>query len=113
MKSMFKGFYNLSEDELKDIWKNEKTIFVFDTNVFLNLYGYAKQTRYDFFKIVKALGNKVWIPYHVGLEYQRRRLDVIKNEKGIFNDIENNLVKIQKVFKGDFEQLALKCRVPL
>lgn len=112
MKDVFKGFYNIEESILEELWKDEKTIFVFDTNVLLNLYGYAKQTRDDFFSILEALNEKLWIPYHVGLEYQRRRLSIIRNEKVLFNDIEENLNKIQKVFKGDFEKLALKRRFP-
>ncbi|UTW03174.1 DUF4935 domain-containing protein [Amphritea atlantica] len=112
MKNQFKAFYNLDIDTLKKAWKDEQVIFVFDANVLLNLYGYAEQTRDDFFKILRALEGKVWIPYQVGLEYQRRRLEVIKNEKSVFNDIESNLEKIQNVFNGDFERLALKRRFP-
>jgi len=112
LKDIFKGFYNLSDNDLNLVWEDPKTIFVFDTNVFLNLYGYAQQTRDDFFKILDALGNKIWMPYQVGLEYQRRRLDVIKNEKAIFKGIDSGLAKIQNVFRTDFEQLALKRRFP-
>lgn len=112
LKDSFKGFYNPAEDALKEAWNSDETIFVFDTNVLLNLYGYAEQTRNDFFELLKSINEKVWIPYHVGLEYQRRRLEVIRDEKGIFNKISDNLDKIEKVFKGDFEQLALKRRFP-
>ena len=112
MKDSFKSFYNVSLHELEEMWSEENTIFVFDANVFLNLYGYAKQTRDDFFRLIKKLGDRVWIPHQVGLEYQRRRLEVIRNEKVVFNNIENNLQKIENIFKGDFEQLALKRRFP-
>ena len=73
MKDVFKGFYSIDNEVLKQLWKDEKTLFVFDTNVLLNLYGYAKQTRDDFFSILDAVNDKIWIPHHVGLEYQRRR----------------------------------------
>ena len=112
MKDIFKGFYNVDSSVLEGLWSGGETIFVFDANVFLNLYGYAKQTREDFFSILEALGDNLWIPYHVGLEYQRRRLSVVRNEKIVFNEIEKNLNKIQNVFKGDFEKLALARRFP-
>lgn len=112
MKNTFKGFHSVEESVLQKLWKDDKTLFVFDANVLLNLYGYAIQTRGDFFKILQAVEDRLWIPYQAGLEYQRRRLSIIKNEKGVFNDIEDNLNKIQKIFKGDFEQLALKRRFP-
>tara|TARA_R110001599_G_scaffold280950_1_gene482524 strand:+ start:2327 stop:3676 length:1350 start_codon:yes stop_codon:yes gene_type:complete len=112
MKNIFKGFHNVEQEKLEQLWKNDKTLFVFDANVLLNLYGYAIQTRNDFFKILDSISSNIWIPYHAGLEYQRRRLTVIKNEKSVFNEIESNLDKIQNVFNGDFEQLALKRRFP-
>lgn len=112
MKSTFKHFHNLTPDALAKTWGSDKTIFVFDTNVLLNLYGYAIQTRDDFFKILARLDDRLWLPYHVGLEYQRRRLDVIKSEKAIFSSIDKNLEKIQKIFDNDFSQLALKRRFP-
>ncbi|MGI2801063.1 PIN-like domain-containing protein, partial [Photobacterium damselae] len=112
MKNTFKGFYNLNTESLKNVWSDKNTLFIFDTNVLLNLYGYAQQTREDFFKILDMINTKIWIPYHVGLEYQRRRLDVVKNEKAVFNDIEQNLEKILSIFRQDFEKLALKRRFP-
>jgi len=112
LRDCFKGFYNPTEDLLQAAWTSDETLFVLDTNVLLNLYGYAEQTRDDFFALLESLGDKLWIPYHVGLEYQRRRLEVIRDEKAIFNKINDNLEKIEKVFKGDFEQLALKRRFP-
>lgn len=112
MRDCFKGFYNPTEEQLQAAWGSEETLFVLDTNVLLNLYGYAEQTREDFFELLDSLGEKLWIPFHVGLEYQRRRLEVIRDEKGIFNKINENLDKIEKIFKGDFEQLALRRRFP-
>ncbi|WP_299005901.1 PIN-like domain-containing protein [uncultured Shewanella sp.] len=112
MRDCFKGFYNPKEDSLQEAWRSEETLFVLDTNVLLNLYGYAEQTRDDFFALLESLGDKLWIPYHVGLEYQRRRLEVVRDEKAIFNKINGNLDKIEKIFKGDFESLALQRRFP-
>lgn len=112
MKESFRGFYNPDKEILQSAWNSDETLFVLDTNVLLNLYGYAEQTREDFFDLLKSLDKKLWIPYQVGLEYQRRRLEVIRDEKAIFNKINDNLDKIEKVFAGNFEQLALKRRFP-
>ena len=91
MKDFFKGFYNPTDELLEEAWGSDGTLFVFDTNVLLNLYGYAEQTRDDFFDLLDSLGDKIWVPFHVGLEYQRRRLEVIRDEKAIFNKINDNL----------------------
>ncbi|MEJ6122441.1 PIN-like domain-containing protein [Vibrio sp. 2-Bac 85] len=109
---MFKGFHTPTTDSLTDAWSSESTLFIFDTNVFLNLYGYEEQTRKDFFEVLKSLGEKVWIPYHVGLEYQRRRLEVVKDEKAVFSKINDLLEKIEKTFDNDFNEFALKRRFP-
>lgn len=112
MKNTFKAFYNETDSALKELWESDSTLFVFDTNILLNLYSYAEATQNDFFSIVESIKDRIWIPYHVGLEYQRRRLDVIKNEKKVFKDVKNCLSKIQKVFTDDFQQLKLEQRLP-
>ncbi|ENP8447198.1 hypothetical protein ACEI28_003373 [Vibrio alginolyticus] len=112
MRTIFKNFHNPSETEISEIWKSQNTLIAFDTNVFLNLYSYTKQTREDFFKVLDKVKGQIWIPYHVGLEYQRRRLNVVSTEKAVFGKIEKNLDKIGSVFKKDFNDLALKRRFP-
>ncbi len=107
-----KGFYNPTDKELENAWNSESTLFVFDTNTFLNLYGYADQTREDFFSILEKIKSRVWIPYHVALEYQRNRIRVIKEEKNIFSKIYANLKKIDDVFTGNFKDLSLSERIP-
>ncbi|NOI20238.1 hypothetical protein F0223_18615 [Vibrio coralliilyticus] len=112
MKDKFKGFYSPTDIQIEDAWKDDSTIFVFDTNVLINLYGYAEQTRNDFFEVLKKIESKIWLPYQVGLEYQRRRLEVVKEEKAIFRKIDDSLSKIDKIFENDFNQLALSRRFP-
>jgi len=113
MKKLFSGFYSPTEEQIKASWSNTKTLFIFDTNVLLNLYTYTKNTREDFFKILEKVSDNIWLPYHVGLEYQRRRLNVIKNEKKVFQDIEKYLTSIEKnISNGEFNKLKLKQRLP-
>lgn len=112
MKDLFSGFYLNSEDEINRAWNSPKTLFAFDTNTLLNLYSYAEQTREDFYSVLRAIQERVWIPHQVALEYQRRRLDVIKEEKAIFSKIEELLKKIDDLFEKDFSNLALSRRFP-
>jgi len=79
----------------------------------LNLYSYTEDTRKDFFKILDKVSNNVWLPYHVGLEYQKNRLNVVKNEKAIFTKIETYLENIKKqVNNAAFKDLKLAQRLP-
>lgn len=115
MDDLFNGFYDLPDSELKKIWTKPETLFVFDTNVLLNLYGYAEKTRSDFFNLIeKSILEQIWLPYHVGLEYQRNRLNVIRNEKKVFADIHNYLEAIEKSVKLDkINHLKLEQRLPI
>lgn len=114
MKEKFIGFYDLKNADLEEIWNLPTTLYIFDTNVLLNLYSYAENTRNDFFNLIeKNILPLVWIPYHVGLEYQRRRLNTIKTEKKNFKEIENHLSKIESLIETDIkDNLKLNQRFP-
>lgn len=45
MKKDFIGYYDLSDSELDQIWKDG--IFSFDANTLLNLYRYSEETRIE------------------------------------------------------------------
>jgi len=92
MKDGFKGFYNPGGEDIKGIWNSKETIFVFDTNVYLNIYSYAEKTKDDLFSVLDRIKSNLWVPNHVALEYQKRRLDVMDKER-------ENFTKINNVFK--------------
>ena len=78
MKNSFNGYYRPSEDDFLKIW-NEGLI-VLDTNVLLNLYRLPAEARNEFIEVLKSLKKRLWIPFQVGIEFQRRRITVIGNE---------------------------------
>ena len=114
MREQFSCFYNDESDSyLKPIWEDEKTLFVFDTNVLIDLYSFQPESREDFFKVLDKLKDRIWIPYHVGLEFQRRRLDIIKQRREHFakiykdvDDLNNTLSFDQKKFTTLTTQLG-------
>lgn len=112
MKNSFKSFEIPDQDSLETAWNSDKTLFIFDTNVLLNLYGYEESTRKDFFKVLEKIKEKVWIPYQVGLEYHRRRLDVIKNEKKAFREITSELEKIPSEVEKKLTNTSLNKKIP-
>jgi hypothetical protein len=75
MKSSFQGYYSPDANDLKVLWS--KGIFVFDTNVLLHLYRVPEATRTQMLSALRALKGRIWLPRHVGIEYQRRRLEAI------------------------------------
>ena len=76
---------------VKCLW--ETAVFVFYANVLLNLYRYQSSTRDDLIKVLKKLSDRIWIPYHVGLEFGRNRLNVIAEQKKRFSEVRNAVEK--------------------
>ena len=108
MKDIFKGYYDLDNDEFKSLWK--KSILIFDTNVLLNLYRYQSSTRDSLLKVMETLKGRVWIPYHVGLEFQRNRLKVIAEQHKRFSEVRSIVSKSVSGMENEFEGLQLKKR---
>lgn len=119
MKDILSAFYNDESDtNLEKIWKNEKTKFVFDTNILLNIYYYNSDGKKIFFQLLKSLDNRAWLPFHVALEYQRNRLKIInecyESNQKIIKRIESlstkmdfdetSFDKIQENFKDFFNK---------
>jgi len=108
MKEIFKGYYNLNESQFRILWDN--AIFIFDTNVLLNLYRYQSSTRDSLLKVMETLGSRVWIPYHVGLEFQRNRLTVIAEQHNRFSEVKNIVEDSISKMENGFNELQLRKR---
>ncbi|AZS50369.1 hypothetical protein DM558_06080 [Entomomonas moraniae] len=108
MKNKFKGYYQLSPSDFDKLWEN--AIFIFDTNVLLNLYRYKESTRKELLSVIKELNNRVWIPYHVGLEFQRNRLKVIAEQHKKYNEVNDSISKNISKIEADLAALKLKNR---
>ncbi|WP_226649274.1 PIN domain-containing protein [Microbulbifer variabilis] len=108
MRDEFKGFYGLQEDEYKKLWG--EAVFVFDTNVLLSLYRYQETTTTQLIAVIEKLKERVWIPYHVALEYQRNRLDVIASQNNKFSEVRKVVSNGTSAIKNELDGLSLKKR---
>jgi len=84
MKDLFPGFYSLSDEEFSELW--QQAFFIFDTNVLLEFYEHRNETRKDFFNVLDAIKDRLWIPHQVALEYHKNRLNRIKKAESNFAD---------------------------
>ena len=105
MKNSDKGFRQLSEEDFKSLCKT--AVFVFDANVLLNLYRYQESTRDDLLNVIKKLGDRIWIPYHVGLEFERNRLIVIAEQEKRFSEVRKTVKKSKNNLITELEDLQL------
>lgn len=102
MKKLFKEYYKMQDFEYDFLWNN--ALFVFDTNIFLNLYRYSNSTRDAWFYILEKLKERLWIPYQIGWEYHENRLSVINEVECVYDKTEKLIKeysdKIQREIKN-------------
>lgn len=75
MKNAIQEYIEMKNEEKEELWNN--AVFVFDTNVFLNLYRYSKKTREILLGAMEQLKSRIWMPYHVAHEFMENRVEVI------------------------------------
>lgn len=94
MRTTFLEYNPLSTETIEGLWNN--AVFVFDTNVLLNLYRYSEDTSIQFLETIRKLREKdrIWLPHQVGLEFHENRLEVISDQKKLY---ECFLVKINDI----------------
>lgn len=108
MRTLFPGYFRLTEEEFKDLWKHG--IFVFAANVLLRLYSYPEDLRKTFFDVLDKIKNRIWIPYHVALEFNRNRLTVIKQTRADIEEIICSLSKTKTSLLERIQKLELDKR---
>lgn len=108
MRTIFKSFYKLQDEEYKTLWQN--AIFIFDTNILLNLYRYQSSTRDGLLNVIERLANRIWIPHHVALEFQRNRLYVISEQDKRYAEVRNIVSKSLSSMENELNNLQLKKR---
>lgn len=91
MKSSFIGWYPKSSGQISSIWKN--AIFVPDANILLHCVRHPKPVREELMRLFGALGESLWIPYQVGLEFHRNRLDVERTAWDAYDQVERECTK--------------------
>jgi hypothetical protein len=89
MKGQFREHHKLSEEEYKALW--QEAVFVFDTNVLLNIYRYADSTREDLFRVLEALGERIWVPHHVAKEFYANRIKIILEQRSKYEHLTQRL----------------------
>jgi PIN like domain len=52
-----------------------------DTNVLLNLYRYSSSTREDLFAVLASLGNRLWVPHQVLVEFWKNRESAVRDPR--------------------------------
>ena len=108
MRDLFPGYYRPTNQQLQQLWG--ECLFVFDTNVLLDLYRYPKQTREELLALFQKISERTWIPFQVALEYQENRLAVISEQVKRYDEVRKALIDLQNKLSSEIGNLQLKKR---
>lgn len=110
MKEVINEFIEPDSKEKEELWK--KAIFVFDTNILLNLYRYSKDTRETLFGSLEYLKERIWLPYQVVYEFMTDRYKVIFETVNRYDTLkhtsENFIKEIRETLRLKSEDQNLK-----
>lgn len=102
MKTTFIGWYAKSPAQLKALW--DTALIVPDTNILLHLLRHSAEVRGQLMDVFERKKASLWIPYQVGLEFQRRRLDVQQHALDAYDRIGADLTKFVNQAKDGLNQ---------
>jgi hypothetical protein len=72
----FEGYRTPTADDYRHVLT--EGLVVPDTNVLLNLYRYNPQARGDLFAVLDRLGERLWVPHQVLVEFWRNRESALR-----------------------------------
>lgn len=94
MRDLFPGHFKPTEELVKNDWK--EFIFVFDTNVLLNIYRYSESTRLEYLGLLDKIKERSWLPNRVVEEYLNNRLTTIAQQEKAYNTMLTNISSLKK-----------------
>lgn len=80
MRKQFSGYFDPTPEQLQALWAEHDSVIALDTNVLLGLYRMPAETRKEVTELLIRLKGRIWVPYHVLLEFHRNRLDAMRAE---------------------------------
>jgi hypothetical protein len=89
LRDQFQHFYAPDEDAVATALRTG--LVAPDTNVLLSLYRFQSEAREELFGALERIGDRLWIPYQVALEFHRNRLKVIADQDSYFSKTRDEL----------------------
>lgn len=103
MRNVVKEYIELNDVEKQELW--DHAVFVFDTNVFLNLYRFSQKTRDMLIGAMTRLKDRIWMPNHVAHEFMEDRSEIVFATVDRYASLRKEVERLQKAF---VESLRLK-----
>jgi len=103
LRQTFPGYYRPTDDEFDRLWK--AGMFVVDTNVLLNLYRYSRSTRDELLTVLRALGDKLFIPHQVGQEFLDKRFRTIRGQREGYARLRERVTRVREDMEDDLRKV--------
>ena len=111
MKSLLSGFSYPSATNFAKLWK--EGLFVLDTNALLDLYRLPTGARNDVISVLKVMGNQLWLPHQVCLEFERNRLSVISTQRKNLEKLRLSVELLHSQLRNDILKVELGQRTAI
>jgi hypothetical protein len=102
MRTTFAGWYAKTPEQLQALW--DSALIVPDTNILLHLLRHSAEVRSQLTDVFERKKASLWIPYQVGVEFQRRRLDVQQYALDAYDRLVADLTKFVNHAKDGLNQ---------
>lgn len=98
MKEEFREFYYKEEIDFTKL--DDSILVVLDTNVLLHIFRFSIESRRKLMKSVKKVENNLWLPYHVGLEYNLHKVALVNKMRKSKENIQQEIDQEVEVLKN-------------
>ena len=103
---MIKGFEGYYPPDFDRLWN--EAIFIFDTNVLLDLFRYSPNTRKELLDILEKLDDRIWIPHQFFYEYHRNKMTVHYTIADAYRQSEKQLEECSDIIRQQMNLLKDK-----
>jgi hypothetical protein len=106
LAELIKVHRNSDELDFAKVWS--EGLFIFDTNVFLDLYRLPKSAREDLMTVFKSakFNKRVWTGFQIALEFLNNRHEAISDQKNKFSKVRSLIDNAITESKASFNTLA-------
>ncbi len=102
VRDNFFEYFRITEEETKTLWG--EAVFVFDTNVLLNLYRVSANTSIQLREVLNLLKGRLFLPNQVGAEFFKHAESEIAKQVNAFAAVKRDLEKIPREFGKGFSR---------
>lgn len=97
--------FTIKNIDFNDFVDKKNPLVVIDSSVFLDYYRYNSQTSQEILQILESIEEKIWIPYHVYVEFCRNYENVKKPNHNKYTNVSTNVGNFTNDFSGKLIKL--------